>query len=82
MNILIECFQNTDFKPSRSKTDKHNETTSIKIDKQLFEDGNTMASKKDNKTAQQKIRLNVLRILILNHQLLKQTNIMRHMASI
>ena len=49
MNILIECFKNTDFKPSRSKTDKHNETHGFNLGmfwnnlmsgqyKQLFED--------------------------------------------
>ena len=48
MNILIECFKNTDFKPSRSKTDKHNETHGFNLgmfwnnlmsgqNKQLFE---------------------------------------------
>ena len=35
MNILIECFKNTDFKPSRSKTDKHNETHGFKFRKVL-----------------------------------------------
>ena len=49
MNILIECFKNTDFKPSSSKTDKHNETHGFNLgefwsklmagkNKQLFED--------------------------------------------
>ena len=57
MNILIECFKNTDFKPSSSKTDKHNETHGFNLgefwsnlmagkNKQLFED----ARKKYNET--------------------------------
>ena len=49
LKILIECFKNTDFKPSQSKTDKHNETYGFNLgkfwgnllvgkNKQLFED--------------------------------------------
>jgi len=49
MKILIECFKNTDFLPSHSKTDKHNVTHGVKLgefwsnlvagkNKQLFED--------------------------------------------
>ena len=49
MKILIECFKNTDFKPSSSKTDKHNETHGFNLgefwsnlmkgqNKELFED--------------------------------------------
>ena len=33
LKILIECFKNTDFKPSQSKTDKHNETYGFNLGK-------------------------------------------------
>ena len=49
LKILIECFKNTDFTPSRSDTDKHNETYGFNLgmfwsnlmqgqNKKLFED--------------------------------------------